>query len=149
MLCHTLMAGLFSFPIVQFIAFFLALYGIDDIALFVSWCFVLGVDQSLSEGVGGLELHRDVPFLEDSPELFRNSRKIRDRNAVKVISILFFLGVWFFRGCGEGPVWVATCFLCCFDVFLFLLSPLGCGGYFFGPMLQCFDLTQLVFKWVV
>ena len=37
----------------QFIAFFLALYGIDKIALFVRWCFVLGVDQSLSEGVGG------------------------------------------------------------------------------------------------
>ena len=50
-LCHMLMEGLFSFPNVHFIAFFLALYGTDDIALFVSWCFVLGVDQSLSEGL--------------------------------------------------------------------------------------------------
>ena len=125
------MDGLFSFPDVQFIAFFLALYGIVNIALFVTWCFVLGVDQSLSEGVGGFELHRDVMFLEDSPEFFRNSRKIRDRNAVMFLSILLFLGVWFSRGFGEGPVWVATSFL----VFLVLLCPLGCGGYFFGPML--------------
>ena len=50
MLGHSFMEGLFSFPNVPFIAFFLALYG-TDIALFVSWCFVLGVDQSLSEGV--------------------------------------------------------------------------------------------------
>ena len=45
MLCRTLMEALFSFPGVQFVAFLLALYGRDDIALFVSWCFVLGVDQ--------------------------------------------------------------------------------------------------------
>ena len=30
------------FPVVQFIAFFRALYGIDNIALFMPWCFVLG-----------------------------------------------------------------------------------------------------------
>ena len=49
-LCHTFMDRLLSFLKVQFIAFFLALYGIDEIALFVPWCFVLGVDQSLYEG---------------------------------------------------------------------------------------------------
>ena len=43
--------GCFSFPNV---------YSIDDIALFVSWCFVLAVDQSLSECVGRFELHWDV-----------------------------------------------------------------------------------------
>ena len=63
MLCHSFMERLFSFPDVQFIAFYLALYGIDNIALFGPWCFVLGVDQSLSEGVGGFELHRDVMSL--------------------------------------------------------------------------------------
>ena len=67
-LCHMFMDGLFGFPKVQFIAFFLALHGIDATALFVSWCFVLGVVQSLSEGVGGFKLHRDVMFMEDSPE---------------------------------------------------------------------------------
>ena len=61
---------LIRFLNVQFIAFFLVLYDIDDIALFVSWCFALEVDQFLSEGVGGFELHRDVMFLEDSPEFF-------------------------------------------------------------------------------
>ena len=95
-------------------------------ALFVSCCFVFGVDQSLSEGVGGFELHWDVVFLEDSSDS-KNSRQIGDRNAVMFICILFFLGVSFSEGLGEGPV-------CCFEVFLFLLCPLGCGGYFFGPM---------------
>ena len=37
-LCHTIMDGLFSIPNVQFFAFFLALYGIDDIALCL--CFL-------------------------------------------------------------------------------------------------------------
>ena len=133
-MCHMLMDGLFSFPNVQFIAFFPALYGIDNIALFVPWYFVLGMDQFLSEGVGGFELHRHVMFLEDFPEFFQNSRKIRDRNAVMFISILFFLGVSFSRGFGEGPVWVATFF----DVFLFFLCPLGCGGYFFSPYVVVF-----------
>ena len=81
------------------------------------------------------ELHRDVMFLGDSPEFLRNSRKIWDRNAVMFLSILFFLRVSFSRGFGEGPIWVATCFQCCFDVFLFLLCPLGCVRYFFGPVL--------------
>ena len=67
MLGYMFMDGLFSFPNVQLIAFLLALYGIDAIALFVCWCFVLGVDQSLTEGVGGFELHRDVLLLEVSP----------------------------------------------------------------------------------
>ena len=40
------MDRLFSFPNVQFIAFVLALYGIDGIAL-----FVLGMDQSLGQGL--------------------------------------------------------------------------------------------------
>ena len=62
---QSFMEGLFSFPNAQFIAVLLALYGIDDIALFVSWCFVLGVNQSMFEGVGGFELHWDVVFLED------------------------------------------------------------------------------------
>ena len=44
---HLFMEGLFSFPNVQFTAFLLAPYGIDDIALFVSWCFALGANQSL------------------------------------------------------------------------------------------------------
>ena len=79
----TFLDGLFSFPNVQFIAFFLALYGIDNIALLVLWCFVLGVDQSMSEGVGVFELHRDVMFLEDSPEFFQNSRNIQDRNELQ------------------------------------------------------------------
>ena len=70
-MCHTFMDGLFRFPNVQFVAFFLALYGFHDVALFVPWCFVLGVDQSLSEGVGEFELKRDVMFLEDSPERYR------------------------------------------------------------------------------
>ena len=43
------MDGLFRFPNVQCIAFFLALYGIDNAALFVPWC-------------GGFELHRNVLF---------------------------------------------------------------------------------------
>ena len=64
------MDGLYSFLNVRFIAFFPVLYGRDDIALVASRCFVLGVDQSLSEGVGGCELHRHVMFLEDSPEFF-------------------------------------------------------------------------------
>ena len=89
--------------------------------------------------VGEFELDRDVMFLEDSPEFFQNFRKIRDRNAVTFISILFFLGVSFTGGFGECPVWVATCSQCCSEVFLFLLCRLCCGGYFFGPMLYCFD----------
>ena len=72
MLGHLFMEGLFRFTSVQLIAFLLALYGIDDIALLVSWCFVLGVNQSLSEGVGVFTLPWDVMFLEDSPEFFQN-----------------------------------------------------------------------------
>ena len=75
-------------------------------------------------------------FLEDSPEFSRNSRKIRDKNAVTFISILvIFLGVSLSGGFGESPVWVATCSQCCFDLFLLLLCPLGSGGYFFGVYL--------------
>ena len=44
------------------------LYGRDAIVLFVSWCFVIGVDQSLSEGDGGFEPHWDIVFLEVFPE---------------------------------------------------------------------------------
>ena len=102
------MEGLFGFPNIQFIAFLLALIGIADIAPFVYRCLVLGVDQSLSEGVGGFVLPRDVVFLEDSPEFFWKSRQIWDGNAVPFISLLFFLGVSFSGGLGEGPVWVAT-----------------------------------------
>ena len=46
-------------------------------------------------------MHRDVMFLEDSPEFFQNSREIWDTNAVMFISILFFLGVSLSRGFGE------------------------------------------------
>ena len=53
MLGLSFIEGLFS---IQVIAFFLALYGTDVIALFVSGCFVFGADQFLSEGVGGFEL---------------------------------------------------------------------------------------------
>ena len=83
---HLLMEAPFGFPSVQFIGLLLAPYGRDDIALCVSWCFVLGVDQSLCEGAGGFELHRDVVFLEDSREFSQNSGQIRDRNAVTCIS---------------------------------------------------------------
>ena len=89
MLCHTFINGLFSFPNVQFIAFLMALYGIEDIALFASWWVVLGVDQSLSEGVGGFELHLGVVCLEGSPEFFRNFRQIWHRNAVSVLPWVF------------------------------------------------------------
>ena len=60
-------------------------------------------------------------------------------------SIPFFLGFSFSGGFGEGPVWVATCSQCCFEAFLFLLCPLGCGGYFFGPMLFSFTFLCLNF----
>ena len=65
---HLFMKRLFSFPNLKFIAFPLALHGIDYIAFFVSWCFVLG-----------FELHWDVVYLEDSPDFFfRNSGQIWD-----------------------------------------------------------------------
>ena len=56
MLGHSFMDRLFSFHNVQFFAFLLALYGTDNIVLFVSWCFVLGVDWFLSKGVGHWDL---------------------------------------------------------------------------------------------
>ena len=46
------------------------------------------------------------------------------------ISILFFLGVSFSGGLGEGPAWLATCSECCFRIFLFFCHLLSCGGYF-------------------
>ena len=60
------MKRLFSLPNVQFIALLLALFGKDNIALIVSCYFVLGVNQSLSVGVGGFELHWDAVFLEEN-----------------------------------------------------------------------------------
>lgn len=35
-------------------------------------------------------------FYEDSPEFFVNFKQVGDRNAMTLISLLFFAGVWFF-----------------------------------------------------
>lgn len=98
-------------------------------------CPVLRADQFLSECVGGFERHWNAVFTEDSPESFQNSRLVRDRNVAAFVSILFFAGVSLFGGLCEGPVWVTACFERCFEIILFLLFPLGCGGHFFSPML--------------
>lgn len=45
----------------------------------------------------------------------------------------------------EGPVWITTCWECCFKMFQPFLFLLGCSGHFFSPMLWGFDHTYLVF----
>lgn len=73
-------------------------------------------------------LHWNVVLLEDSPEFFWNSRQVGDRSAAAFVSLLFFTGVSLFRGLCEDPVWVTTCFACCFQMiphipaFIFCLS---------------------------
>lgn len=60
---YAFVAALFS----KILAFHIALYYMHNIILLVSWCFVLGVDQSLSKGVAGLEVYWVVVFTEDLP----------------------------------------------------------------------------------
>ena len=81
MLGHSFMEGLFSFTSVQFIAFLLALYGIDDIALFVSWCFVVRLTSFCLKGVGGFELHWDIVFWR----ILLNFSKTPDRYGIEML----------------------------------------------------------------
>lgn len=53
-------------------------------------------------------------FTEDSPEFFQ--RLVKDRNVAVFVSMLFFARVSLLGGLCEGPVWVTTCFECCFEI---------------------------------
>lgn len=58
--------------------------------MFVSGCFVLGVEKLVSQCVAGFEMYRDAVFAEDPPELFRLSHNIQKDNIV-LFTLLFFL----------------------------------------------------------
>ena len=114
---------------------------LDTVVYTYKWShIVFFLTQPLPEGVGGFELYWDVMFLEDSFEFFWNYRQKQDRNVVIFISIVFFLGVWFWRRSSLTSNTFSVLF-CGVPVPPF--SP-GFGGYFFGPMLLSFDYPQVV-----
>lgn len=122
---HSFMEGLFSLPNVQFLAFLPALYSIDNIVLFLSWCLVLFFFTSFCVVLEDLNW---IGLSEDSPGRrillnFAETPDRWDRNAVKFTSLLFFVMVSILGGLRGGPVWVSTCFEQCFKMFLFFFSP--------------------------
>lgn len=81
-MCHALEERLFCLPNVQVLAFVVTLDCRHYVVLFVSRCFVLSVDKLLPQGIGGIEVHHDVAFVEDPPDLHRKPCNIWNDNVV-------------------------------------------------------------------
>lgn len=70
-------AGLFSLTNKQLSRFFTATDRINQVTLFMLGCFVLRVDQSLSEGVTRFKMNREVvenPRLKEVQSIFLKSK---------------------------------------------------------------------------
>ena len=85
MLGHAFVQWLFCFPNVEVFAFLIALDSIHQIAFVGLWCFGLRMYQSLTESVGGFEIHGDTVFVKDPPEFFWHARHIWDHSVVSLV----------------------------------------------------------------
>ena len=133
------MEGLFSFPIIQFIAFFLALYSIDNITLWGGPVSVWGCWRVCT--APGCHVFREFSWI-----FLKVQADMGWKCCAVYFSPLFSWGLVFWRSWRRPSVGSHRC---CLEVSLFFLCPLGCGRYFFSPMLWCFDDPQLVFQWLV
>lgn len=91
--------------------------------------FFLGVDHSLLEVLEGLNC------MSCFGRILLNFYETPDRYRIEMLWRLFLSSSLSSGGFREGLVCIATCSQCCFEGFLFLFRPLGCVGYFFGPIL--------------
>lgn len=100
---------------------------IHQVALLMFGNLIVRTNQTLSQGVIWLKVHRDVVLGKNPSELLRQSRPHMDRQHSGILVFLGFgLLCWFLCILVKAHSglwhWFSTCFICCC---LLCLSPLG------------------------